>query len=497
MASPGKKVGQASVGGKQPAFTYAADGRHRPTQSSGGPLTNKEENRKKGDEDLLNESIRDVLPIGKGGYEAGHLIADRFGASSKLENLVPMSFRSNRSWMGSFEGFVSRLIGGKHGDIYATVRPVYPAGLADQVPPAGRDAQGQVPPHVMQYVEFLERIPDQIAYTVEGEKDGARTPITSETFVSEDRGNLPKAREAAKAAGHGRAGDMYGGKDPSAVVKAKARAELATFLGKPVHTLHDLQGIAQKILGRLRSEGLKNLTIAPGKSPGKYEILAEASPVEMVAEATVLDAEEKGAGKQGPATGKQVDEYLDASPFLKQYVEAKVKQGIKAEGHVHFHDSTAFAAAFEKYAVGRGMTSDQAKAIEPSVNAYRDGTEIHLHQDRAKATTTIHEAMHLYQDDAGFVPTVGGAAKEGATEFFAREICTEQKISRSGFYEDELNSIRKLANVAGREKLAAAYFKGSVAELEAAIDAKGKGIFAKWCAFMKARQFAKADDLLK
>jgi hypothetical protein len=80
---------------------------------------------------------------------------------------------------------------------------------------------------------------------------------------------------------------------------------------------------------------------------------------------------------------------------------------------------------------------------------------------------------------------------------FAREICAEQKLSRTGFYESELSSVRKLADAAGKEKLAAAYFRGSVADLEAAIDIKGKGTFAKWCGFMKAQLFDKADDLLK
>lgn len=45
--------------------------------------------------------------------------------------------------------------------------------------------------------------------------------------------------------------------------------------------------------------------------------------------------------------------------------------------------------------------------------------------------------------------------------------------------------------------MAAAYFDGKLAELEAAVDAaKGAGTWAKWLAFMKADKYTEADALL-
>jgi hypothetical protein len=153
-------------------------------------------------------------------------------------------------------------------------------------------------------------------------------------------------------------------------------------------------------------------------------------------------------------------------------------------------------AKYGNPATGKRFTEEEAKAREPRINGFQDGTEIYMHKDRAKATTTIHESMHLFQD-AGFVRVVGKAGMEGTAEYFCRELCAEQKLSRSGFYEDELSSVRKLAAAAGKETLAAAFFQGSLAELVAAIDARGKDTFVKWCAFMKAQMFDKADELLK
>lgn len=202
-------------------------------------------------------------------------------------------------------------------------------------------------------------------------------------------------------------------------------------------------------------------------------------------------------------TGADVDAYLKASPFFKALVEAKFKAGTKAEGHVHIDTPDQFVAAWVAYAkartnpdTGKTFTEDEAKAWEPKVNAFRDGTEIHVHQDRGEAATTIHESIHLFSDDA-FKTNLGFNANEGATELWTKKLCAEQKITRGNFYPNEHKSVKKLADKVGEDVLAAAYFQGKVAELEAAIDAKtAAGTAAKWKAAIKTGKYADADALL-
>jgi hypothetical protein len=198
----------------------------------------------------------------------------------------------------------------------------------------------------------------------------------------------------------------------------------------------------------------------------------------------------------GHATGEQVDEYIDASPFIKKYVEAKVKAGTKAAGHVNVHTPEDFKKEYIKYAKSRGKTEDQATRDEPDVNAFRDGDQIHVHQDRGQFATTIHESMHLFSHD-DFRGTLGFNANEGATEYFTKKLCKEQGITRGDFYADQYASIKKLADLVGEDKLAEAYYQGKVAELGAAVDAaKSAGDWDKWVVAMKAGTYADADALL-
>lgn len=202
-------------------------------------------------------------------------------------------------------------------------------------------------------------------------------------------------------------------------------------------------------------------------------------------------------------TGADVDAYLKASPFFKALVEAKFKGGTKAEGHVHIDTPAQFLAAWTAYAkartnpdTGSPFTDDEAKAWEPTVNAFRDGTEIHVHQDRGEPATTIHESIHLFSDDA-YKAAFGFNANEGTTELWTKKVCAEQKLARGDFYPNEHKSVKKLADKVGEDALAAAYFQGKVAELEAAIDAKtSAGTAAKWKAAIKTGKYADADALV-
>ena len=206
--------------------------------------------------------------------------------------------------------------------------------------------------------------------------------------------------------------------------------------------------------------------------------------------------------KVAHTTGKQVDTYLNASPFIKTYVADKVKGGTKAEGHVHIENAATFAKSWETYSLkrtnpdtGKTFTAAEATAWEPTVNAFRDGSEIHIHEERGETGTAIHESIHLFCDGK-FRDTMGFTVNEGATEFFARAICAEQKIARGPFYVNERTSVEKLVALTSKEDLAAAYFNGKTDELKTTVNAKKKDTFDKWLGFMKAKKYGDADKLL-
>jgi hypothetical protein len=239
---------------------------------------------------------------------------------------------------------------------------------------------------------------------------------------------------------------------------------------------------------------------APGSEGGKRLLAHELTHVVQQSGGRQLVQRDDTKVKHTP--GKQVDTYLNANKFIKTYVEAKFKKGIKAEGHLHIDKPDEFVKAWTKYALsrenpetGKAYTEAEVKAWEPTVDAFRDGLEIHVHQDRGQAGTTIHEAIHLFSDDS-YRATVGYHANEGTSEYFARMIYDEQKIKHANYYADEYKSIQKLVKVTTKETLAAAYFQGKVDALETAVEGKAKGTFAKWVGFMNGAKYSDADALL-
>lgn len=207
-------------------------------------------------------------------------------------------------------------------------------------------------------------------------------------------------------------------------------------------------------------------------------------------------------GKVKQVTGKDVDTFLDTNVFIKKYVEEKVKKGMKAEGHVHIHKPEEFVKVWVKYATGKRnpdtqkvFTEAEIKNFETNVRGFRDRTEIHVHEVRGDSGTTIHESIHLFQDD-NFQAKVGDQANEGTTEYFTQMIGADKKIDRGESYGVQLKSIKKLLAVTTKETLAAAYFQGKVDALEKAVEGKGIGTFAKWIVFMNAGKYSDADAML-
>ena len=226
------------------------------------------------------------------------------------------------------------------------------------------------------------------------------------------------------------------------------------------------------------------------------------------------------AAKVKHKTGKEVDTYLSSSPFFKDLVAEKVKAGTKAEGHVNIHTPDefktvciAYLTARQNAATGANYTEDEAKAAEPNINAFRDGSEIHVHQDRGEPGTTVHESLHLFSHD-DFRDQLGFNANEGATEYFCKKLCREIGLKRGNFYPNQFGAVEKLVGVVGEDTLAAAYFKGDIAKLRTEFDAKagtgilhsvreffggakkgGAGTFDKWATAMKAGKYDEANDL--
>lgn len=223
------------------------------------------------------------------------------------------------------------------------------------------------------------------------------------------------------------------------------------------------------------------------------------------------------AAKPAPAVkkvahteGKKVDTYADASPFLKKYVEAKIKGGTKAEGHVHIYNAADFKVKCVDYLMahqnpdtGKTFTKAEAEAWEPTINAYQDAGEIHIHEERGETATAIHESIHLYSNDS-YLDKLGFNANEGTTEYWTRLLCTEQKIKRGPYYADQFRAVSRLIGAVGKKTVAAAYFNGDIDGLKKALDARApkpkkgkiaKSLFDTWVGYMKQGRYTSANAL--
>jgi hypothetical protein len=219
-------------------------------------------------------------------------------------------------------------------------------------------------------------------------------------------------------------------------------------------------------------------------------------------------------------TGFEVDAMLLASDFFNPYIKPKHEKGIKAHGHVHRHGQAAWDVEIVNYLRGKEnpdtgavFTDEEAVEFGKDVNAFRDGTEIHVNERRGEPATTVHESMHLFSA-ADWLDEVGFNANEGATEYFTKKLCAENKITRGDFYPGQHKSVKKLAGLVGEKTLADAFFNGEMDKLKKRVDGarnvfegvlklfgskkiKGRaGLWDKWVAKMKAAKYDEADQLL-
>jgi hypothetical protein len=201
--------------------------------------------------------------------------------------------------------------------------------------------------------------------------------------------------------------------------------------------------------------------------------------------------------------GKQVDLYIDANLLVKTAVSAQVLGGTKADGQIHVYDTATWPDALADYlegtdnrATGLPYTRQEALLKAATVHGFQDATGSHLHAAESDIYVAIHEAMHLYQNEA-FCDVVGWQVKEGMADYFAQNIATQQRIVPRQSYRRPRGAIVKLVAVSGEDLVANAFFKGRGRALETDVNAKqGADTFQSWVGFMKASQYDSADALL-
>jgi Domain of unknown function (DUF4157) len=209
------------------------------------------------------------------------------------------------------------------------------------------------------------------------------------------------------------------------------------------------------------------------------------------------------SGSIAHTSGAQLDTYVSGTAAISGYLSSTIAAGRVATGHVHFFNAADFRTRCVAYLVGKtnpntggAFTQAEAEAFEPGVNAYQDGADVYVHQDRGTPSTVIHEGMHLYESDT--FTAVGFNISEGATEWLTRLVIADRSL---GFvrnnYQSQYNSLTKLAAKGGQGALMAAYFNGNIAGLRTAVDAAtSAGTYDRWVTFMNASNYASADALM-
>jgi hypothetical protein len=225
-----------------------------------------------------------------------------------------------------------------------------------------------------------------------------------------------------------------------------------------------------------------------------------------VARMLAREATKAAPARRALKGGKELDTMLLASSFFAPFVGPKMKNGIRAEGHVHLHDAEAFKTHALRYLQGRDnpktgslFTAEEAERFEPTLRGFQDDTgDVRIHERRADDGVVVHEAMHLFSSVA-FVHAVGYSVNEGATEVFARRLAAENGITRAGFPQQHRLVARLVAvlGTGGEELLAGAYFNNDLKPLEDAVDRKkGAATWSTWLGLMQAGKVDELDALL-
>lgn len=210
-------------------------------------------------------------------------------------------------------------------------------------------------------------------------------------------------------------------------------------------------------------------------------------------------------GSVSHTTGATMDTYLSSSTALQAYVRTQIAAGHRATGHVHFYNAADFRTRALAYlmartnpSTGSTFTRPEAEAFETTMEAFRDGDDIHVAQERGEPATVIHEAMHLYSSDA-YRGQLGFNVNEGTTEWLMNIVCGEQGVRvQNPAYTQQVQAIRRVETKLGaRDAILRAYFQGDIAGLRSAVDtATSAGTFDRWVTHMQAGSYAQANALM-
>jgi hypothetical protein len=198
-----------------PKIAYEVDSEGRPVMARGGPLMLMPEGRRQRDnsaqQKVLEPLKKAYLPTDKNesgdlAYEAGHLIANSLGGSGGQENLVPVTRLTNQSWSKTLENYLGEADPG----FYAEVRAIYPSSLTEGVPEEHRkDATNKMDEARYEKIfDAMKRLPDSLQYRIWRLDGGAEKKVVDATFDTENRGNMLRAREVAKARDQDTAGGL-------------------------------------------------------------------------------------------------------------------------------------------------------------------------------------------------------------------------------------------------------------------------------------------------
>jgi len=137
----------------------------------------------------INRSIADLQDQGfniNAKFDAGHLIASRYGGDGRWHNLVPMEERMNRSWFSAFEARVQTHVDAGEA-IYADINASY-GGDAFARLLSETEINGLTPLQQRNLARDFERIPQAITATVgRRTSDGRDQVIFQEVFDPRQR----------------------------------------------------------------------------------------------------------------------------------------------------------------------------------------------------------------------------------------------------------------------------------------------------------------------
>jgi hypothetical protein len=216
-----------------------------------------------------------------------------------------------------------------------------------------------------------------------------------------------------------------------------------------------------------------------------------------------LEAQATG-GTVKHATAKATDDSVRTQ--LKEYVGKAVKAGQTARGKVMILEGQNWLDAYYHEfpdELPRGGPTDD----EPTTNAFKTNRPpknlIVLNKDKGNPGTSVHEGVHLYQNNAT-LNKYGSDLNEAMTEYFTRKVTTPMGIARKN-YEDNLVAGEALVNAVGEKVVADAFFLGKTSQLQAALIAfrKGKGdkdyktAWSRFVSLCRAEDFDDAADLCK